>query len=339
MVTRPGIPGVVSFIVPAYNAAPTIGATIASIRASAPPGAEVVVVDDGSSDDTRAIAAREADHVVRLAAQGGAARSRNEGVREARGDVFVFVDADVTVTPGAVAGLLQRLEEGADAAFGAYEPLPPPELRDTVTTFKNLIHHHTHLRAAGDARTFWAGFGAVRRGPFLAVGGFDPEATRSADVEDIELGYRLSAAGYAITLDPTLQVRHHKRYTLGALIRSDLGHRAIPWTQTMLENRIVETGLNLRPAAVLSCVAVYGAVVSLAVGSVLPRAAAVTAPFLALWAFLNRDFLGYAKRVWPEGNALKLTGLLFLYYLYSPVGMSIGVLRHLVRRRHPSRSP
>ena len=328
----------VSFIVPAFQARTTLGASIASIREAAPPGSEVVIIDDGSHDDTPTLAAGLADVLVLRPCQGGAARSRNDGVRAARGKVLVFVDSDVTVTAHAVRGLLAHITAGADAAFGAYEALPPEEIRNVATTYKNLLHHYTHSKAAGEAQTFWSGFGAVRRDAFLAVNGFDAAVSTGADVEDIHLGYRLRAAGYRIVLDPTLQVRHHKQYTVKGVVVSDVMHRAIPWTRAMLQTRTFDADLNVRRSAMVAAVGAWTAVLSIAAAPVIGRrtlpAAAAGA---ATWAVLNRDFLAYSRRAWGIRGEAASTGMLFLYSLYGPVGAGLGTAAHLLRSRQDAR--
>src|SRR4051794_11669489 len=170
-----------SFVVPAHNAAKTLPATIASIRAAAP-GSEIVVIDDGSLDDTREVAEALLGHPpLSRPCQGGAARSRNDAARVATGDVLLFVDADVTVTPAAVAGLLRHIEDGADAAFGSYTALPPVGYRNAPTTFKNLVHHYTHQSGGTDhARPVWSGVGGGRTAAVFPLGGFDPAVTRRA---------------------------------------------------------------------------------------------------------------------------------------------------------------
>src|SRR5437879_2809190 len=111
----------VSFIVPAYNATATLGDTVASIRQARQgfPRA-AVIVNDGSIEDTYAVAKQLGDIVTTRACQAGAARARNDAVQLATGDIFFFVDSDVTVTPEAVATILADIEAGADAVFGAY---------------------------------------------------------------------------------------------------------------------------------------------------------------------------------------------------------------------------
>ena len=326
----------VSFIVPAFQAMRTLESSIDSIRAAAPESSEVIIVDDGSLDDTATLAARLGDLVVHRPCQGGAARSRNDGARVARGDILVFVDSDVTVTASAVAGALRHLEEGADAVFGAYEPLPPPYLRNAATTYKNLLHHFTHLEAAGDVNTFWSGFGAVTRQAFLAVRGFDPAVTTGADVEDIHLGYRLRAAGYRIVLDPTLQVLHHKRYTIRGVIASDVFHRAIPWTRALLQLRTFSNDLNLRRQSIVAGAVSLGIPVALcSVRWIGLSAIPASGVLAATWLALHRKFLNYVRRTWSVGGAVRSAGFMYLYYFYGVVGTALGAVAFVLRHdRH-----
>jgi GT2 family glycosyltransferase len=327
----------VSFIVPTFNAAGTVETCLRALRAAAPPGAEIVVSDDGSLDDTVARARPFADRVVVRPCQGGAARARNDGARVARGRVLFFVDADVVAPADAVAGALRHLERGADAVFGAYAPLPPPGFRNAATTYKNLLHHFTHRAGAGEAGTFWSGFGAVRREAFVRAGGFDPAVTTAADVEDIHLGYRLRAAGCRIVLDPALQVAHHKRYTVRSLVASDVFHRAVPWTRAMLELRTFRPDLNLRQSAI-GAGACFHAAVACAVGAgFLGWPLAIAAGALALaWAWQNRGFLGFVRRAWGFGGALISALLLALYYVYGPAGVLLGAAAYALRHDHRS---
>lgn len=327
---RDGCP--VSFIVPAFQAAATLGASIASIRAAAPVGAEIVIVDDGSLDSTPQLADELGDVVLHQACQAGAARCRNDGARVARGEVLVFVDADVTVTPEAVCGLLRHFDGGADAVFGAYEALPPPEARNAATIYKNLLHHHTHLRAAGQASTFWSGFGAVRRDAFFSVEGFDAAVTTAADIEDVHLGYRLRAAGYRTVLDPTLQVRHHKRYTVKGVIVSDVFHRAVPWTRAMFSLRTFSADLNLRRQSLFGAGVTFAIPVAAAAALWRPLPGLVSAAALSLaWLLLHRDFLAYAARVWSRRGAAYSAVLLYLYYVYGAVGTVLGAGAYVLR--------
>jgi hypothetical protein len=90
--------------------------------------------------------------------------------RSPRGEVLVFVDADVCVHPDALLTAFGRPSRRTRRGrrLRRYDTDPPaPGL---VSQYRNLLHHYVHWRHAGDADTFWAGLGAVRRGEFLAVG-------------------------------------------------------------------------------------------------------------------------------------------------------------------------
>ena len=328
-----------SFIVPSFDSGATLERCLNSIRSSAPDDSEIIVVDDGSLDGSAAIADRLADVVLRRPCQGGAARCRNDGAAIARGSTLIFVDSDVEVLPGAVEGALVRIEQGADAVFGSYTALCPPAVRNRVTDYKNLLHHFTHLCGAGVTSTFWSGFGAVRRSAFSAVDGFDPSSTTGADVEDIHLGYRLSQAGFEIFLDPELQVMHHKRYTLRGLLRSDVLHRAIPWTRAMLQLRTFRSDLNLRRSSMLMALLSY-TIALVALLAVIAPSASYLVPALGFltagWIWANRRFLRYARRSLDVRGTFVCAVLLFAYFLYGPVGAVLGGILHLLRPAHRS---
>lgn len=92
----------VSVVIPARNRAHTLPACLASVQAQTRPAREVIVVDDGSSDDTAAVAERHGARVLRGPARGAQA-ARNAGVQAARGDWIAFQDSDDTWLPGKLA--------------------------------------------------------------------------------------------------------------------------------------------------------------------------------------------------------------------------------------------
>src|SRR5512139_422891 len=90
-------------IIPVYNASAFLDRCLTALRASRFTDYECLVVDDASTDDTRAIAERYGVRVLALEVNGGPARARNRAAREARGDILVFIDADVCVHPDTLA--------------------------------------------------------------------------------------------------------------------------------------------------------------------------------------------------------------------------------------------
>jgi glycosyltransferase involved in cell wall biosynthesis len=199
---------------------------------------ELIVIDDGSTDDSPAIASEYADLVIRLPAPShGPGYARNRGVERARGECIVFLDADCLVRPDTLTRLAETMMTRSDVAavFGAY--CDEPEAAGVVSKYRNLLHHYTHAQEPGEAQTFWAGCGCVRRAAFVAIGMYDEWRFSRPQIEDVELGYRLSAHGYRILLQPEIQVTHLKRWTFRGMLKADFMDRGVPWARLLAEQR------------------------------------------------------------------------------------------------------
>ena len=101
----------VSVVIPSYNCGGVIGDTLESVLAQDYPALEVIVVDDGSTDDTCDVVARYGDRVTLLQQRNaGAAVARNAGIRCARGDYVALLDADDLWLPGKLSIQVDHLE-------------------------------------------------------------------------------------------------------------------------------------------------------------------------------------------------------------------------------------
>jgi len=127
-VPHPGIPLHIAVVTPAWNVAPFIDAALRSVMAQTHAGWSMVVVDDGSTDDTAARVARIRDRRITLIRQGnrGVSAARNRGIEASAGDAVLFLDADDVLAPDAMARLASGLaaEPGAVAAYGPYARFP-----------------------------------------------------------------------------------------------------------------------------------------------------------------------------------------------------------------------
>ena len=326
----------ISIIVPVFNGATYLEACLKAIHDLRPAPLECIVVDDGSTDGSAQIAQAAGAIMVSAPGPRGPAFARNLGARTARGELLLFVDADVVVPPDALARIAARFAENParDAVIGSYDQ--DPASPDLLSQYRNLLHCYTHQR--GQARTcgFWTGCGAMRREVFWAHGGFDEAHTRPC-IEDLELGTRLRQAGRQIWLDKGLQVKHLKRLRFRGVVKTDLLDRAIPWTRLILRSGRMPADLNLKWGQRLSVLAACWAALALILSVILAVASGVqSAAPLALSAataalavaVLNRDFYGFLARVRSPWFSLRAIPLHCLYFLCGGAGFAAGLAAH-----------
>lgn len=205
----------VSVVIPTYNRAAFLGAAVASIRAQTYPCTEIVIVDDGSSDNTAQVVAALGEGIRYVKqANAGPAAARNRGIREAGGDLVAFLDTDDRWLPDKLALQVEILQrdpavalvcadmaiEGADGArwvdsnfaqrglqafFAKLDGRPVPDAPRRLLKI-NFINTSTVL---------------ARRDVLLALNGFD---TRLRYGEDLELWLRV-AARHAVACVPSVQ--------------------------------------------------------------------------------------------------------------------------------------
>ncbi len=157
----------ISVVIPARNAAATIGAVVDALAAQDPAPEEVIVVDDASDDGTPAIAQARGAKVVRLEQSRSAGGARNRGWEEASGDVVVFLDSDAVPAAGWGEGVQRAAEEFPGAVVAGartftartrwgwvshlaletpYLPSGPPRKRPTLSSFCLLVPRDAPLR-------------------------------------------------------------------------------------------------------------------------------------------------------------------------------------------------
>ena len=327
-----------SVVVPAHNRAGDLSTALEALNASDLPRTswELIVVDDASTDDTSAVAARHADEVLSIAGVAhGPAFARNVGANVATGDVLVFVDSDVAVSRTALSQFASLFEREPDigAAFGAYDT--SPRAPGVVSQYRNLLHHYVHCTNAGRASTFWAGCGAVRRKLFFEVGGFDADRFPRPQMEDIELGHRLVAHGVQIVLRPAIQGTHLKAWTIGTGLVTDFRDRAVPWMRLLLKRGPFGEAreLNVQPREkVLTAFAGLSAL-ALLVSPFTGRAfAIISAGCCAIVVAGNAPLLRWFARERGTGFAVMIIPLRMAYYLSNAMAVATAVALHLRER-------
>src|SRR5690606_9377192 len=195
-----GILTLVSVVIPAFNEAGPLPATLAAVAALGPD--EVIVVDDGSSDGTGAAAAKRGAAVVRLPFNMGKGAALTAGVRASRGEVLLFLDADLGASASEAAKLLHPVLAGrADMAVGAFPRGARPSGFGLVQGVARLaVRGLTGLEMASPL----SGQRAVRRAVLERIGplarGFGVDAALTVDA---------ARAGFRVVEVP-VDMRHRR---------------------------------------------------------------------------------------------------------------------------------
>ena len=201
-------PPLISVVVPCYNQGRFLREALDSVRAATTRSVEVIVVDDGSTDDTGKVAAGTPGTVCVRQENAGLAAARNRGLEEARGEYLAFLDADDRFAPGGLYIGAAALDAHPDCAFvfgrcqmmsGDGELLPTPEQpRIERNHYRELLRHNTIWMPA---------MALFRTAVVVRAGGFDPSVNAAAD-------YRLylRIARENDTYDHAQTVAHYRQH-------------------------------------------------------------------------------------------------------------------------------
>jgi glycosyltransferase involved in cell wall biosynthesis len=315
----------VSVIIPVFNGAHYLRACLEDLRQSLKKPLECIVVDDGSTDESVAVA-REFGVTLIPSPHRGPATARNLGAALAKGDILFFLDADVCVHPDTISRVVSNFEKDPDldALIGSYDDSPGSE--DFISQYRNLMHCFVHQHGRREATTFWTGCGAIRRDVFLLHSGF----VESVGMEDVELGYRLARAKRKVILDKALLVKHLKRWTFWNLLKTDILVRGIPWTELILRDRRMPNDLNVQVSERISVALVFILFGFAAEGTIRYGGYFLT-PFVALLIFLLAMYwVGSPARPESKGvtflMASVVAGFIWLAYVHHMLPMVPPVL-------------
>lgn len=228
-------------VVPARNAADTIGDCVRALQAQTMDDAwyEIVVVDDASTDDTGRVAAAAGACVLQQEEQRGPAAARNAGIQAAGGELVCFTDADCFPTPE----WLERLRETlAKPDVVGCKGVYATRQRSPVARFVQIEYEDKYDRLRGQRYidfidTYSA---AYRRDVLLANNGFDEIFPRPS-VEDQELSFRLAMRGYKMVFQPEAVVYHRHAATLTGYFRKKF---VIGYWKAQLVRRFPERGVK-----------------------------------------------------------------------------------------------
>lgn len=212
------IPYKVSIIIPVYNGSRTLRKTLETAQRQRDPSFEVIVVDDGSTENISSLVRELGARHHRLPMNMGPAAARTEGARVASGQVLLFTDSDVWLPENTISIIRQAFEDHAcscvQGTFSKQCPYP-----DFFSQYKNLYNRYVLNRLPDWIETTYTSLTAIGREFFFECGGFD-QNIRTASVEDRTLGENIIRHGGTIYLEKRLEVIHNKHLSPGVFFRN-----------------------------------------------------------------------------------------------------------------------
>lgn len=328
----------ISVIVPVKNASETIDECLDAIYANNNADFEVVVVDDGCTDNTMDIVSRYKCKALKNNVHSGVSGARNTGAFAAGGDVVVFIDSDIVVPENALAKISARMQ---DADIAAVVGMLSENIRfdNFASQYKNLWMCYTFDNLPGEISLIFSSIAAIRKDIFLESGGFDVNYA-VPNVEDNELGIRLREAGYNIFLDKTLKVEHLKKYSFYSLLAT---HYFRTKGLIKLYNRRSLIGLSRgNPSNVpnlflfnvpLTIVLIFSLSSLFLKNNVFPKITIIFFLILA-FVFINYKWLSLLNR--KRGLSLALKGLFYLPVEFLAIlsGLAVGQLGYFMGKRY-----
>ncbi|MBN1655940.1 MAG: glycosyltransferase [Deltaproteobacteria bacterium] len=326
-----------SVIIPSYNAAATLEPLLNSLKKQTLSDYEVIVVDDASTDDTENLVARYPVKYERLQRNAGPAIARNRGAELAKGEWFVFTDADTVFEPDTMQ-TIDEILEGSDAAAlcGSYSGNPAnsgfmPRYKALWEQYAIDMTFQTDERDLYVTNSWFPRPGVVSRAAYQAVGGFNARF-RGADLEDMEFGYRLYEAGYRIYFTPHVHIKHH--YPESFIDeQSRFLRRCVVWIRMAARRKKLDMAGDGSPKLVKKHLCGFISF-CLAVCSVFYHPLIALALIgLALHTFLHRRFLALAFR--EEG--FRFAALSFATYwihtVFAGIAGAYGLVTYLLGKR------
>jgi GT2 family glycosyltransferase len=211
-----------SVVVCTYNGSRTLRECLEAALTLHYPDYEVIVVCDGSTDDSARIANSFEGVRVIETPQRGLAAARNTGMEAADGEIVAYIDDDAIADPDWLSHLAATFASGPFAAVGGPNVLPPGSnwIAECVA---NAPGGPTHVLVSDREAEHVPGCNmAIRKDALQSIGGFDPQFRAAGD--DVDVCWRLLDSGQKIAFSPGAVVLHHRRPTVRGYLRQQRGY-------------------------------------------------------------------------------------------------------------------
>jgi glycosyltransferase involved in cell wall biosynthesis len=287
----------ISVIIPVKNGGAVFEECLAALRASQSARYEIIVLDDCSTDDSKAIASNYSCHLVELPCSFGPSTARNRGAQMAKGEILFFIDADIIVRPDTIQKVSDIFQ---DKDVVATTGVLSEDIRygNFSSRYKNFWMRYSYLVMPDTVSLFYTSVAAIRRELFLQAGGFDT-AYKRPSVEDTDFGQRLEMMGGTVHLKRNLEVEHVKYYSLGGLLKTDFFRSAdmIKMTlrkslrQFLVRGNKTSVRTSFIVGVVLYCIVLMSILMGILFPSMRNVAIVLSGIFILSIYFLNHSFL------------------------------------------------
>ena len=212
----------VSVVIPAFNAQATIGQTIRALSGQTYPINEIIIVDDGSTDETSAVIRSFMNVKYIHQDNAGPAVARNRGAAESKSDIVFFTDSDCIPEKTWIERSIAHFEKPDVAVVAGSYGIANPESRLARCIHNEIIYRH-HYLMPNYPRSFGSYNFGIRKDVFDAVGGFNT-GYRHASGEDNDLSYKIIQAGHKIYFERESRVLHFHTEKIGKYLREQSRH-------------------------------------------------------------------------------------------------------------------
>ncbi|MFH0880858.1 MAG: glycosyltransferase [Lentisphaerota bacterium] len=322
----------ISVVIPAFNAAATLPSCLDALMAQTMSSSlyEVIIVDDGSTDDTEEIVRRYEGRApaVRYVRQDnrGPAAARNVGARESRGALLLFTDADCVPTPGWIEEMVRPFD---DPEVVAVKGIYKTRQRELVARFAQMEFEDRYdlIEKAGRVDMVDTYAACFRKAVFLRMGGFD-ESFPAPNGEDMDLSFRLDEAGFKLVFTRLAVVFHTHPACLGKYLL--LKFSRAYWRMSVYRRHPAKVAKDSYTPTTLK---LQTGLMALALPLVLvsPLVPWALLGVAALWVAVLALAMPFARKAWTKDRrvALAAPGIIFLRSAVLAVGSLLGVFRSL----------